>query len=120
MGMYGHIIGYLKQVLFQGKDITSNPWMYARNAKFVLSSTLLLGVGVGVWFCDGLIRQKLKMSEVLGWSSVISAPISAITALFVLRLSEKHLSDKISWEWAILWAVGIMISMIAGTFMMKR
>ena len=98
-GMLGHIINYMKQVLFQGKDVLASPWEHLRDLRFTFSFLAVMGVAQGTWLLDALVRQKLKLSQTYGFASLISAPISVAVMMYTLWLSEKHLSDKVVW-WA--------------------
>jgi len=119
-GFYGHIINYLKQGLFQGKEVFESPLDYLKDSRFVIAASSLLAVSFGTWFFDAYIRQKLHLSEMYAYSSLITAPISVITTLIVLKLSEQYLADKIVWWATILWAVGVVLSMVGATFMLRR
>jgi len=115
-GVYGHIVNAIKQVLFKDK-IT---WSNLKDIKWVASITGLAVVAQGSWLLDGVIRQRLKLSEMYGYSSLISAPISAITLIIILKYSEQNLSDKINWVGVSVWIVGLIISMIGSQWMMSK
>ena len=115
-GVYGHIVNAIKQVLFKDK-IT---WSNLKDIKWVASITGLAVVAQGSWLLDGVIRQRLKLSEMYGYSSLISAPISAITLIMVLKYSEQNLADKINWVGVSVWIVGLIISMIGSQWMMNK
>lgn len=119
-GFYGHVIIYLKQGLFQGQNILKNPLQYLRNLRFVGFASSLLLVSLASWLLDGIIRQKLKISETYAYSALISAPATAITVLAILYLSERNLADKINWVGALVWAVGLALSMIGGSMLLRR
>ena len=120
MGGYGHILNFLKQALFQGKDVFGSPLLYLKQGWFMASASSLLIIGLGTWFFDAYIRQKLHLSQIYGYSSLISAPISIVTLLVILKLSEQHLSDKVVWWAAFIWAVGIGISMVGAGFLIRQ
>ena len=115
-GVYGHVVNAVKQVLFKDK-IT---WSNLKDIKWVASITGLAVVAQGSWLLDGVIRQRLKLSEMYGYSSLISAPISAITLIMVLKYSEQNLADKINWVGVSVWIVGLIISMIGSQWMMNK
>jgi len=115
-GVYGHVINAIKQVLFKDK-IT---WNNLRDIKWTASITGLAVIAQGSWLLDGLVRQRLKLSEMYGYSSLISAPISAITLIVVLKYSEQNLSDKLNWVGVAVWIVGLILSMIGSQWMMSK
>lgn len=117
-GMLGHIVNYMKQVLFQGKDVLASPWEHLRDLRFSLTFLGVMGVTQGTWLLDALVRQKLKLSQTYGYASLISTPISAAVMMCTLWLSERHLSDHINW-WAVgLMVTGIILHMIGGYFLL--
>ncbi len=115
-GFYSHIVNALKQILFKDKI----GWNSLRDIKWVASITGLAVVAQGSWVVDGLIRQRLKLSEMYGYTSLISAPISAITLIAVLKYSEQNLADKINWVGVLVWIVGLILSMIGSQWMMSK
>lgn len=115
-GFYGHIVNAIKQVLF--KD--SVGWSNLRDVKWVASIIGLAVVAQGSWLLDGIIRQRLKLSEMYGYSSLISAPISAVTLIVILKYSEQNLADKINWVGVSVWIVGLILSMIGSQWMMSK
>jgi len=117
-GMLGHIVNYMKQVLFQGKDVLASPWEHLRDARFTFSFLAIMGIAQGTWLLDALVRQKLKLSQTYGYASLISAPISVTVMLFSLWLSERKLSDNIVWWAAGLMAVGTLLTMIGGAYLL--
>jgi len=117
-GMVGHIINYMKQVLFQGKDVLASPWSHLRDTQFIFSFLTVMGVAQGTWLLDALVRQKLKLSQTLGLASLISAPISVSVMMYTLWLSERNLSDKVVWWAAGLVAVGTLLTMIGGAYLL--
>lgn len=119
MGFYGQIMNYLKQALFQGKDIAHNPQLYLKDTRFLMSALALAVFAQGVWIIEVLIRQKLKLSSTMAYSVLISAPIAAVMQLVVLWLSEKYLADSINWWGAGILATGTILSMIGGRFLLK-
>lgn len=119
MGFYGQIMNYLKQALFQGKDITRNPQLYFKDTRFMMSALGLAVFAQGVWIVEVLIRQKLKLSSTTAYTVLITAPIAAIMQVFVLWLSERYLSDSINWWGAGFLAIGTILSMIGGSFLLK-
>lgn len=116
-GMLQHIVNYMKQVLFQGKDVLASPWTYLNDRRFIFSLLGIMGLAQGTWLLDGLVRQKLKLSQTLGLSSLISTPISVAMMMCTLWLSERHLSDKIVWWAAGLVALGTILTMIGGAYL---
>lgn len=120
VGFYGRIMTYLKQHLFQGQDILRFPLRYLKDLRFMLASSTLLFLSFGTWIIDAIIRQKLHLSEMYGYASLISTPFSIIATLLALKLSEEYLADKIQW-WAVaIWIIGIALSMIGASYMIKR
>ena len=119
MGFYGQIMNYLKQSLFQGKDITNNPQLYLKDTGFLMSTLALAVFAQGVWVVEVLIRQKLKLSSATAYTVLISAPIAAIMQIVVLWLSEKYLADSINWWGAGILAIGTILSMIGGMYLLK-
>ena len=119
MGFYGQIMNYLKQSLFQGKDITSNPQLYLKNTGFMVSALALAVFAQGVWIVEVLIRQKLKLSSNMAYTVLISAPIAAVMQVVVLWLSEKYLADSVNWWGAGILAIGTILSMIGGAYLLK-
>jgi len=117
-GMLGHIVNYMKQVLFQGKDVLVSPWEQLRDLRFTLTLLGVMGIAQGTWLLDALVRQKLKFSQTYGYASLISAPISVTMMMYTLWLSEKHLSDEIVWWAAGLVALGTMLVMIGGAYLL--
>ncbi len=118
-GMMGHITNYMKQVLFQGKNVLASPWSHLRNLRFMFSFLGIMGIAQGTWLLDALVRQKLKLSQTYGYASLISAPISVTVMLFSLWLSEKNLSDNIVWWAAGLMALGTLFTMIGGAYLLS-
>ena len=119
MGFYGQIMNYLKQSLFQGKDIASNPQLYLKNTGFMVSALALAVFAQGVWIVEVLIRQKLKLSSNMAYTVLISAPIAAVMQVVVLWLSEKYLADSVNWWGAGILAIGTILSMIGGAYLLK-
>jgi len=117
-GMCGYIIIYLKQVLFQGKDVFQSPLKHFKNLRFTFSVLAVLGVAQGTWLLDAFIRQEMKLSETYGYISLVSAPISVIVMLFTLWLSQKNLSDNVVWWAAGLMALGTLFTMIGGAYLL--
>ncbi len=117
-GMLGYIVTYIKQVLFQGKDVLASPWAHLRDLRFTFTLLGIMGITQGTWLLDALVRQKLKLSQTYGYGSLISAPISVTVMLLSLWLSEKHLSDNVVWWAAGLMALGSLLSMIGGAYLL--
>jgi len=117
-GMLGHVVNYMKQVLFQGKDVLASPWEQLKDLRFTLPLLGVMCVTQGTWLLDALVRQKLKFSQTYGYASLISTPISAAVMMYTLWLSERHLSDHINW-WAVsLMVTGIILHMVGGYFLL--
>ena len=117
-GMLGHLVNYMKQVLFQGKDVLASPWEQLKDLRFTLTLLGVMGVTQGTWLLDALVRQKLKFSQTYGYTSLISAPISVVTMMCTLWLGEKYLSDKVVWWAAGLVGIGTLLSMIGGAYLL--
>lgn len=117
-GMQVYVVNYIKQSLFQGKDVLKTPWDYVKNIRFILSFMGIMGIAQGSWLLDALVRQKLKLSETYGYTALITAPVSVVVMLTTLWLSERHLSDKIVWWAAGLLVFGTMLSMIGGVYLL--
>ena len=112
-------MNYLKQSLFQGKDIASNPQLYLKNTGFMVSALALAVFAQGVWIVEVLIRQKLKLSSNMAYTVIISAPIAAVMQVVVLWLSENYLADSVNWWGAGILAIGTILSMIGGAYLLK-
>lgn len=117
-GVQVYIVNYIKQLLFQGKDVLKSPWEYLKNLRFVFSFLAIMGIAQGTWLVDALVRQKLKLSETYGLMNLISIPVSVTIMLTTLWLSERHLSDRIVWWAAGLVVVGTLLGMIGGYFLL--
>jgi len=115
-GIYAHIMNFLKQTLFQGQNLSEK----IKSIKWVASVAGLAVMAQGTWVIDGILRQRLKISEMYGYSSLISAPISAITLIVILKYSEQNLSDKVNWVGVSVWIVGLILSMIGSQWMMNK
>ena len=109
-------MNFLKQTLFQGQDLSEK----MKSIKWVASVAGLAVIAQGTWVIDGVFRQRLKISEMYGYSSLISAPISAITLIVILKYSEQNLSDKVNWVGVSVWIVGVILSMIGSQWMMSK
>lgn len=114
MGVYGHVISLLKQILFQGQEIQ------LRNVRWVASVGFLAIIAQGTWLLDALIRQRYKISEMYSFLSLISAPVSALVLVCILVYSERNLGDKINWIGATVWVVGMALSMIGAQWMLNK
>lgn len=119
LGLYGPIMNLLKQAIFQGKSVLSNPTVYLTNPRFLVSVVGLAVFAQVVWIAEGLIREKMNLSTRMGYGALIVAPISVVANLVVLWLSEQYLSDKIIWWAAGLMALGSVLSMIGGAYLLK-
>lgn len=117
-GFYGQFVNFLKQVLMQDKAVFENPLEHIKDLKFILPLLTVMGVAQLTWLYDAYIRERLKLSQTYAFTALISAPISVISMLTVMWLSEKFLADKIVW-WAVgLVALGTLLSMIGGAYML--
>lgn len=110
LGIYGHLAIYIKQKVFQGQSVQTDPLKYATNLPFLISVLFLLGLGLSSWIFDALLRQNYQLSEINAYRTMIVTPISFIARLFFLWLSEQTLGDKINWNSAIIWIIGIIIA----------
>lgn len=117
-GMQVYVVNYIKQILFQGKNVLDSPWKYLGDIRFMASFLVIMGVAQGTWLVDALVRQKLKLSETYGFMNLISIPISVIIMLTTLWLSEKHLSDNVVWWAVILVIIGTILSMVGGFYLL--
>lgn len=117
-GVQVYAINYMKQLLFQGKDVLGSPWEYLGNSRFTFSFLAIMGIAQGTWLLDALVRQKLKLSQTYGFASLISVPVSMSVMMYTLWLSERHLSDKIVWWAAGLVAIGTLLTMIGGIYLL--
>ena len=117
-GVQVYAINYMKQLLFQGKDVLGSPWEYLGNFRFTFSFLAIMGIAQGTWLLDALVRQKLKLSQTYGFASLISVPVSMSVMMYTLWLSERHLSDKIVWWAAGLVAIGTLLTMIGGIYLL--
>ena len=111
LGLYGNVIGYFKQILFQGQDVMSDPLKYILNFRFLLSFGILFTVAMGTFLIDALIRQNINLSGMYGYANLITAPVTMLSMFVTLKLSEQYLSDTVNW-WAVLL---IIISVALGT-----
>lgn len=111
LGLYGHILIYLKQRTFQGQDIQNNLLKYATDIPFLLSVLFILSIGISSWGFDALLRQRFKLSEMTAYKNLIVGPISLLARIFILWLSERTLADKINWNAALVLFIGTIISM---------
>ena len=118
IGAFGYAVNYVKQVLFQGRDVFESPLKHLTDLRYTFSVLFVLGLAQGTWLLDAYIREKLKLSETYGYYSLVAAPISAFVMLYSLWLSEKHLSDNIVWWAAGLVALGTLLTMIGGAFLL--
>jgi len=117
-GMQVYVVNYIKQLLFQGKDVLSSPMDYIHNYRFMLSFLCIMGIAQGSWLLDALVRQKLKLSQTYGYMSLISMPVSVAVMLVTMWMSEQNLSDKVVWWAAGLMALGTLLSMIGGAYLL--
>lgn len=115
-GIYGHLINLIKQHLFQNKDLKTQ----IKDIRWLASVAGVAVVAQGTWVLDGIVRQKLKISEMYGYTSLISAPISAITLILILKYSEQNLSDKVNWMGVAVWIMGMLLSMVGAQWMMNK
>ena len=103
----------------QGQDIISSPWTYICNVRFMISMTLLALFAQAVWVLEGVARQKISYSNMIGYGSLIVTPVNALATLFTLWISEQYLRDKIVWWAALLVILGNCLGMIGGTYLLK-
>jgi len=116
LGVYSHIISLGKQILFQGQDLHKS----IKNIKWVASVLGLAVVAQTTWLFDAFIRQKMKMSEFFGHSGIITAPVSAVAFLAILLYSERNLGDTINWTGAIVYSIGLILTIIGGRMLLVK
>lgn len=118
VGIYWYAILYLKQLLFQGKDVFESPLKYLKDLRFVIVVLAVMGIAQATWLLDAWVREKLKLSQTYALTSLIVAPISAVVMFTTLWLSERHLGDKVVWWAAILIIVGTALNTVGGAFLL--
>jgi len=117
------VFAYIKQTVFQGRafaltDIL-NPLTYLKNPIFGLQVFLVAGLAFLAFLLEGYLRQHFKLTEVYAWSSLVTIPISLVVTLGTFALSEKYLLDKINWQGAIIWAIGLAVTGYGATILLK-
>lgn len=118
-GFFGQFVNFLKQTLMQDKTVFESPWEHIKDLRFTLPFLAIMGVAQLTWLFDAYIRERLKLSQTYAFTALISAPISVVSMLVVLWLSEKMLADKIVWWAAGLVALGTLLSMIGSAYMLS-
>jgi di/tricarboxylate transporter len=103
----------------QDKTVFESPWEHIKDLRFTLPFLAIMGVAQLTWLFDAYIRERLKLSQTYAFTALISAPISVVSMLVVLWLSEKLLADKIVWWAAGLVALGTLLSMIGAAYMLS-
>lgn len=118
VGIYWYAILYLKQLLFQGKDVFESPFKYLKDLRYVAGVLAVMGVAQATWLLDAWVREKLKLSQTYALTSLIVAPISAVVMFTTLWLSQKNLGDEVVWWAAVLIIVGTALNTVGGAFLL--